>query len=242
MSLSGPFSGPPSLSQEKIHGVTANPYLHLSSPWKPSKTTWFKIMDCPQWKVCQWLYGYVYWKCPQLKTFTKLITHTHTHTPTPLVFKEASIEDIPIFNAQVTFRQLRARRVLLQFKDVPLSTRRALSLYKVYGNSALLVLNGTSLICNNALLALNWRLYHTAGYLYKAFTQKLKANPAVSNYELIKRNKPINVWVNNPYPFYWQPVILFIDTPIFLYHSNFSVYKPIHFSLPHSHFSESVHC
>ena len=43
----------------------------------------------------------------------------------------------------LTSRQLRARRALL--------------LYKVNGNSALLVLNGTSLICNNALLALNWR-------------------------------------------------------------------------------------
>ena len=55
------------------------------------------------------------------------------------------------------YRQLRARRVLLQFKDVPLRTKRALLLYKVYGDSALLVLNGTSLIRNNALLALNWR-------------------------------------------------------------------------------------
>ena len=31
------------------------------------------------------------------------------------------------------------------FKDVPLRTRRALSLYKVYGDSALLVLCGTLL-------------------------------------------------------------------------------------------------
>ena len=37
-----------------------------------------------------------------------------------------------------------------------LRTRRALSLYRVYGDSALLVLNGTSLSCNNALMALNW--------------------------------------------------------------------------------------
>ena len=44
---------------------------------------------------------------------------------------------------------------LLQLKDVPLRTRRALSLHKVYGNSALLVLNGTSLVCNSALLALS---------------------------------------------------------------------------------------
>ena len=41
-------------------------------------------------------------------------------------------------------------------KDVLLRTRRALLLYKVNGNSALLVLNETSLNCNNALLALNW--------------------------------------------------------------------------------------
>ena len=44
--------------------------------------------------------------------------------------------------------------MLLQFKDIPLRTRRVLSLYKVYGDSALLVFNGTSLNCNNALLAL----------------------------------------------------------------------------------------
>ena len=37
--------------------------------------------------------------------------------------------------------QLRARRALLQLKDVPLRTRRALSLYKVNGNNAHLALN-----------------------------------------------------------------------------------------------------
>ena len=55
----------------------------------------------------------------------------------------------------ILYSQLRARRALLQLKDVPLRTRRALLLYKVNGNSALLVLNGTSLICNSALLALS---------------------------------------------------------------------------------------
>ena len=44
-----------------------------------------------------------------------------------------------------TFRQLRARRALTLFNDVPLRTRRALSPYTLYSNSALLVLNGTSL-------------------------------------------------------------------------------------------------
>ena len=51
--------------------------------------------------------------------------------------------------------KLRASRALLLFNDVPLRTRRALLLYKVYGNSALLVLNGTSLNNVNALLVLS---------------------------------------------------------------------------------------
>ena len=41
------------------------------------------------------------------------------------------------------------------FKDVQLRTVTALSLYNVYGDSALLVLNGTSLNSINALLALS---------------------------------------------------------------------------------------
>ena len=40
-------------------------------------------------------------------------------------------------------------------KDVPLGTRRALSLYKVYGDGALLVLNETLLNIINTLLVLN---------------------------------------------------------------------------------------
>ena len=44
------------------------------------------------------------------------------------------------------------------FKDVPLRTRRAIWLYKFYGDCAFLVLNGKSLNNINALLALN-RLY-----------------------------------------------------------------------------------
>ena len=42
------------------------------------------------------------------------------------------------------YHQLRARRALSIFKDVPLRTRRALLLYEGFGNSALLVLNRTS--------------------------------------------------------------------------------------------------
>ena len=43
-----------------------------------------------------------------------------------------------------TYRQLRARRALSLFKDVPLKTRRALLLYKVYEDNCLLVINRTS--------------------------------------------------------------------------------------------------
>ena len=45
-------------------------------------------------------------------------------------------------------------------KDVPLTTRRAQLLYKVYGDSTLLVLNRTSLNSDSALLALNWWKHH----------------------------------------------------------------------------------
>ena len=59
-----------------------------------------------------------------------------------------------MFPVEVTYRQLRARRALLQIKNVPLRTRRELLPLTLYSDSALLVLNGTSLSCNNALLAL----------------------------------------------------------------------------------------
>ena len=65
--------------------------------------------------------------------------------------------------------QLRTRRALLQIKDVPLRTRRALLPLTLYSNSALLVLNGTSLSCNNSLLALNWRNTIAFSYRYIAF-------------------------------------------------------------------------
>ena len=51
--------------------------------------------------------------------------------------------------------QLRARKALMLVKDVLLRTRRVLSLYKVYGDIAPLVLNGTLLNTFNVLLALS---------------------------------------------------------------------------------------
>ena len=61
--------------------------------------------------------------------------------------------------------QLRARRVLLQFSDVPLRTRRGLSLYKVYGDSTLLVLSRTPLNSINALLVPSWWYLHKGNEL-----------------------------------------------------------------------------
>ena len=59
---------------------------------------------------------------------------------------------------QLNYCQFRARRALMLFYDVLLRTRRVLSLYnKVYGDSTLLILNGTSLNGVNALLALSRR-------------------------------------------------------------------------------------
>ena len=54
-----------------------------------------------------------------------------------------------------TERQLTAKRALSLFKDVLLRTRRALLPQTLYSDSNLLVLNGTSLNIDSALLALN---------------------------------------------------------------------------------------
>ena len=70
--------------------------------------------------------------------------------------------------------QLRARRVLLIFKDVLFRTWRGLSLYNVYGNiRALLVLNGTFVNSDSALLALNW------WYMYMYVGEKIILTVAV---------------------------------------------------------------
>ena len=53
---------------------------------------------------------------------------------------------------------LGARRALMMFKDVRLRIRIAVSMYKVYGDSALLVLNRTALNSCKALLVLSWRI------------------------------------------------------------------------------------
>ena len=55
----------------------------------------------------------------------------------------------------LSVENLRARRALSLFNNVPMRTRRVLLLAKDYGESALLVLNRTSLNSVNALLVLS---------------------------------------------------------------------------------------
>ena len=59
--------------------------------------------------------------------------------------------------ANTVYCHLRARMGLMVFKNVPLRTRRALSLYEIDGDSALLALNKTSLNSINTLLAIGRR-------------------------------------------------------------------------------------
>ena len=76
-----------------------------------------------------------------------------------LVLKQNDSMSVFNFGYNTTYHQFRVRRSLSIFKDVLLRTKRALSLYKVYGDSALLVLNRTSLNSESALLALNWQCF-----------------------------------------------------------------------------------
>ena len=55
----------------------------------------------------------------------------------------------------VIYRRLRTRRALTLLNHVPFRTRRVLSLYKVYGDSVVLVLNRIPLDSINAFLVLS---------------------------------------------------------------------------------------
>ena len=61
-------------------------------------------------------------------------------------------------------------------KDVPLNTKGAISLYKVYGDSALLDLNGTLLKNINALLALTRRYTKLSRECRKALRSKFMSS------------------------------------------------------------------
>ena len=63
------------------------------------------------------------------------------------------------FNAKIIkmISSVESQKGVIAAQRCSVENQKRLMLYKVYGNSALLVLNGTSVSCNNALLALNWR-------------------------------------------------------------------------------------
>ena len=73
------------------------------------------------------------------------------HHPLPDVFLLRKMRGV----TRITSNFYRSVETRSMFKDVPLRTRRGLLLYKVYSNSALLVLNGTSLNGDSTLLVLN---------------------------------------------------------------------------------------
>ena len=60
--------------------------------------------------------------------------------------------------AGLTVLSVESQKVVITFQQCSVDeNQKGLWLYKVYGNSALLVLNGTSLNSDNALLALRWQ-------------------------------------------------------------------------------------
>ena len=67
------------------------------------------------------------------------------YTSTNLCYSKISVLNILHIICTLSHYPLRARRALSLFNNVPLRTRRALLLYLFCGDSALLVLNGTSL-------------------------------------------------------------------------------------------------
>ena len=118
---------------------------HFSKRWR----------HCTAWPRLAWS---ITTYCMQTEplTHTELLREWELSLSWAFVHNQTSTMFDNLFT-ETKYCQLRARRALLQIKDVPLRTRRALLPLTLYSNSALLVLSGTSLSCNNALLALNWR-------------------------------------------------------------------------------------
>ena len=81
------------------------------------------------------------------------------------------------------------------FKDVPLRTRRGLSLYKVSGDNAFLALKGTSLNSVNALLAVS-RRYHLTTKLWESVFKWMIGCISKNNYN--KNNA--KTWPQPPPP------------------------------------------
>ena len=141
-------------------------------------------------------------------------------------------------NACRTFCQLRARRALSLFKDVPLGTRRALSPKTLYSNSPLLVLNGTSLNIDSALLALNWRYFLTSPSMSKKgfnhhidFIWQSPGRPGWQNlmHVTCRPHHPIIAAVCTVWPLHWDFSLLFVRSEV----GSFTASKPRYHSPIH---------
>ena len=119
------------------HGVTNSRGRHLCPVviWSISET------------FCD--YGWLPWNCRD------------TMSPVGICVTPWDMENIT--TGSTIYRQLRARRALSIIKEVLSRTRMGLLLYKVYDDSTLLVLNGTSLNNDSTLLALNWQFIKVCG-------------------------------------------------------------------------------
>ena len=82
---------------------------------------------------------------------------------------------------------VKSEKDIMLLNDVPLRTRRVLSLYKVYGNSALLVLNRTSMNSVNTLLALS-RQYEESKESKTENIGQINCPPRNGNMAIIRRN------------------------------------------------------
>ena len=112
---------------------------------------WLNEHDCNRLQNIASDAGSMYIEPVQPPTNPSLM-HLHSETAASLIAEY-------VHWILIRYRQLKARRALSLFKDDLLWTRRVLSPYSLYSNNALLVLNGTSLNIDSALLVLNW-WYH----------------------------------------------------------------------------------
>ena len=94
-----------------------------------------------------------FWVSWHISSMIHLYAHSKTQIDQQNYPKEKEVE---VCKYIATYRQLRAKKALMNIQRCrSLRTRQVLSLNNVYGNSALLVLNGTSLNSDSALLVLN---------------------------------------------------------------------------------------
>ena len=90
------------------------------------------------------------------------------------------------------YRQLRARRVLSIFKEVPLRTRMVLSLYKVCGDGAFLVLSGTSLNSDESVFEHGYSCFLVHGA--SLWSSPIKTHNQSSSFVLLSPFSPRPHW------------------------------------------------